>query len=119
MTISLATQFANIAVGLVANSTTPPPKKLPAAASVTPQDHPPPPTALVDDHHLTRPTLHNRSTPVSVTAIWDEYHGLNAYKDQPIAGGFKVIEENFGTKWRRGNPSYQKAFSRFQQIVAC
>jgi Transcriptional activator of glycolytic enzymes len=123
MTMALASQFANIAVGLVhtqGDSLTPP---MEAASPPEVQQPDLPRTTRTDlppsTIEFVCPTIATRLQPYSVTAIWDEYHGRHFYQDHPVCGGLKALEEKHGTKWRQGDKSYQKAFSRMQQIVRC
>ena len=126
MKLALATQFASIAYGLVAEEgimiSPPATKKIAAAAAaVTPPEQQEEPQPLSQDDppdFVVCPPMKTRVEPYSVTAIYYEYYGIQIYENEPIPGRFKAMEELYGTKWRRGDMAYQKAFSRMQQIVA-
>jgi hypothetical protein len=135
MSMNLAKQFANVAVGLAAQGLSPP-KAIARQKSATPV-RPAPAVAKNktnegDEAELSRVFQHdvkNFRNPKSVSLIHQEYHGEGAYKDVPVVGGLKRLEDKYGTKWRSkkiagstGSPAkegYQKAFSRMQLIVKC
>lgn len=81
-----------------------------------------PAAATEDDPLLAKAKDYSIQTriPVSVKAVWDEWHGLNSFANQPIPGGIKACEEKFGTKWRgfKTSSSESKFLSRMKIFVA-
>jgi Transcriptional activator of glycolytic enzymes len=123
--LALAQQLASIAVGLATpdkSSRLQAAEKPPAEAAAPSPTQERPREESHGDSEFERVfhwTIQNTKRPPSVTAIFQEYYGEGPYKDLPIAGGIKSLEDKYGTKWRSGDSGYQKAFSRFQLVVKC
>ena len=52
----------------------------------------------------------------NLKGLWDEWHGLGEFDNQPVAGGVAKLEELYGTKWRP--KSVQQRVSRQGRICA-
>jgi hypothetical protein len=122
----MAQQYANLAVGFAAQGR----QRGVAKKAATPVVAPPPPPPETQDkvdesdefsdefsrvfHH----NITNARSPQSVSSIHQEYYGEGRFKDIPVVGGLKGLEDKYGTKWRVGG-AFQKAFNRLQLIVKC
>jgi len=99
-------------------------------------------TALSRNAPINRNTSTNRNTAQSATSpalpyagfrycpnfedaqtvqkIYDQWHGMNAYKNIPVAGGIAAMELKHKSKWREnitGNSKLSKKFSRWKKII--
>jgi Transcriptional activator of glycolytic enzymes len=129
MNLNMAEHLAQLVVNLVNDGISPHPEAyaLAAAKVATPPVPPAPPVTRNDKENgedqefqrVLRWDLKNKTSPKSVSAIYEEYYGEGEYKNCPVEGGLKQLEVKYGTKWRAGCPAYQKAFNRFQLIVKC
>ena len=123
LSLILASQFATAAVGLATQHLrhfppSPPVQRPPSPSAIDPpRAAPEEMEERVDDTMPIRPALNNRRSLKNVSSIYDEYYGLGDYQGDPVEGGLKGLEDKYGTEWRQGDPSYQKAFSRIQQII--
>jgi hypothetical protein len=119
---TLARNLVSVAAGLVGetgNITTGSPRS-PAQSVQSPRRNMESTTTTLgetnDDEMPLRPELKNRYNPSSATSIYHEFNGLGEFENVPIAGGLAAMESKYGKKWRMGDPGYQKAYSRMQQI---
>ena len=126
MCTMMAQQYANLAVGFATQGLqrAAQTKKVGTGPPVAP---PPPPPAqeqerVHDSDAEFRRVFHHRimnvRSPQSVSSIYQEYYGEGSFKDIPIVGGLKGLEDKYGTKWRAGG-AFQKAFNRLQLVVKC
>ena len=58
------------------------------------------------------------NSSLSLSEIYQEFYGLEAYEGVPIAGGFAALDKKYKTKWRPGySPSDQNFFSRVNALL--
>jgi Transcriptional activator of glycolytic enzymes len=119
--LELANQFISVGVGLATTNQVR--RKVATEAATNPS--PPSPSAAVvareedEFQRVLRHPLKSRHEPRSATAVYEEYYGQGSFVGMPIEGGLKGLDDKYKTKWRKGDPAYQKAFSRIQQVVSC
>ena len=53
----------------------------------------------------------------SIQSYFDEYYGLGDFKDKPIPGGLRKMEEKFGAKWRKHFKGGAKHMSRIKALM--
>jgi hypothetical protein len=85
---------------------------MPGASTASAVDNSQPKSPLdVEDHILTR-------GHTSVRSMYNEWHGLDEYKDVPVVGGIETLETVRKTAWRREYvQSEQQYFSRFKRVI--